>query len=345
MKSAVHMETEASAASVLPIEVDVGGGSPSAGGAELRQHPLSAAFPAMSDEDYIALKDSIESIGVQNAITLFDGMVIDGWHRWRAATELCMNCPTQTLGDVDPRDFVLAQNKARRHVTAAQMAMAIAAVYSWRPVGANQHGGSALSADPSKSTSELAAIAGVGTRTIEQAKAVISATREVQAAVKAGEIGLPKAAAIAKLPQDEQATAIKQPLARKPRSPATAKRGRKPGARPTSPEADQNAHDAHGDTNMADLLTETQSELEAAQRTIAAMKADDKAAEIAKWQRIADVATREKDMTQAKLVEREAEIKRHVNALRLIGRAVGEDDPARVATTAVAFLHRIGAAA
>ena len=42
------------------------------------QHPLSAAFPAMSADDYRALKDSVENIGVQNPITLFEGMVIDG---------------------------------------------------------------------------------------------------------------------------------------------------------------------------------------------------------------------------------------------------------------------------
>lgn len=49
------------------------------------QHPLSAAFPAMQSDEFQALVDSIESIGVQNPITLLDGMVIDGWHRYKAA--------------------------------------------------------------------------------------------------------------------------------------------------------------------------------------------------------------------------------------------------------------------
>ena len=40
------------------------------------------------------------------------------------------------------------------------------------PRGANQFGGSALSADASKTPKELAAIAGTGTRSIEQAKTV-----------------------------------------------------------------------------------------------------------------------------------------------------------------------------
>ena len=49
-------------------------------------------------------------------------------------------------------------------------------------------------------------------RTIEQAKAVqTKAAPEVVEAVKAGEIGLKKAAAIAKLPKEEQAAAIHKP--------------------------------------------------------------------------------------------------------------------------------------
>ncbi len=176
------------------------------------QHQLSAEFPAMSADEYQSLKDSINEIGVQNPITLFEGMVIDGWHRYSAANELGMECPTVELGDVDPRDFVLAQNKARRHVTQAQLAMATTAVYEWRPNGGNH---SALSAECVKSTKELAEAAGVGVRSIEQAKAVqTKAAPEVVEAVKRGEIGLPKAAAIAKLPKDQQAEAIKKPIER-----------------------------------------------------------------------------------------------------------------------------------
>ena len=177
----------------------------------MQQHPLSAAFPAMAADDFQGLKDSIMEIGVQNPITLFEGMVIDGWHRYTAANELGMDCPVVELGDVDPRDFVLAQNKARRHVTQAQLAMATTTVYAWRPVGNPSLSNSAPGAEL-KTTKELAVSAGVSERTIEQAKAVqTKAAPEVVEAVKAGEIGLKKAAAIAKLPQEEQAAAIHKP--------------------------------------------------------------------------------------------------------------------------------------
>lgn len=165
----------------------------------------------MSSDDFDALKSSIEAIGVQNPVTVFEGQIIDGWHRYQAALRVGRECPTVDLAtDVDPRAFVLAQNKARRHILQAQLAIATTAVYAWRPHGDQR---SALSADRSKPTAELAKIAGVGVRSIEQAKAVQEkAVPEVIDAVKRGDIGLPKAVKIAHLPKDEQAEAIAKPL-------------------------------------------------------------------------------------------------------------------------------------
>lgn len=169
-----------------------------------QQHPLSAAFPAMQADEYQALHDSIMEIGVQNPITLLDGMVIDGWHRYTVANELGMDCPTVDLGDVDPRDFVLAQNKARRNLTASQRAAAVTSVYQWVASTVGRPRGEVTS-PLAKTNAELAAIAGTTTRTIQQAKAVqSSAVQAVQDAVKTGAVSVETAAAIAKLPAKEQ---------------------------------------------------------------------------------------------------------------------------------------------
>lgn len=179
----------------------------------LTQHPLSGAFPRPSITEFQALMDSISAIGVKVPITIFDGQVIDGWSRYSAAMKLGMNCPMVELDDTDPQDFAKSQ-AARRNLTPSQTAMVITEIYQWRPVGANQHkGGSTLKVEPQKSAAELAAIAGVHVNTISRAKAVQThAVPEVQAAVKNGEVGLPKAAAIAKLPKAEQAAALTKPL-------------------------------------------------------------------------------------------------------------------------------------
>jgi hypothetical protein len=175
------------------------------------QHPLSAAFPAMHADEFQSLKDSIENIGVQNPITLFEGMVIDGWHRYSAATELGMDCPRKELDAwIDPVAFVRAQNKDRRHLPLSAWALIEVSLREWKPSHRPDKG--ELSSPLQASNQEMADAVGVTKRTIQQAKAVQSnATPEVIAAVKSGEIGLPKAAAIAKLPKEEQAAAIHKP--------------------------------------------------------------------------------------------------------------------------------------
>ncbi|RYH71154.1 MAG: hypothetical protein EON54_00225 [Alcaligenaceae bacterium] len=194
----------------------------------LQQHPLSAAFPPMAPESLDALRDSIVELGVLNPITVFDGQVLDGWHRYMVTQELGYDCPTvELLAEADPRHFVIAQNKARRHVTQAQLAMAVTSVHAWKPLGANQHIESRVNIEcaPSKSATELAELAGVHRNTIAQAKAVqANAEPAVIDAVQRGDIGLPKAAAIAKLPREQQAAAIAAPAPKpsKTKQPALA---------------------------------------------------------------------------------------------------------------------------
>jgi len=181
------------------------------------QHELSAAFPSMSDEARLALRDSIEDVGVLNAVVLFEGKIIDGWHRYCAAREIGASCPTEELpADVDPRAFVLAQNRARRHLNAGQMALVVAAVYGWVPAHRPVADKSAPGADFPKTSSELAEIAGVGVRTIERVKAVIrNGASEVHAAVQSGDVSVKRAAEIAKRPKADQAQALKEACAPK----------------------------------------------------------------------------------------------------------------------------------
>lgn len=190
--------------------------------AEYKQHQLSAAFPVMGEEGFQALKDSVEDIGVQNPVVLFEGKVIDGWHRYCAARELGASCPTVELpADVDPRAFVLAQNRARRHLTASQVAFVVAAVHEWAPAHRPQADKSVPGADFPKTAPELAEIAGVGVRTIERAKAVVrDGAPEVQAAVQSGEVSVKRAAQIVKRPKPEQAAALKATAAPKAKAAA-----------------------------------------------------------------------------------------------------------------------------
>jgi len=176
---------------------------------KLQQHPLSAAFSPMPTEAFQGPVDSVGEIGVQNPITLFEGMVVDGWHHYLASIEAGMDCPTVEFGDVDPKDFVIAQNKARRHLSQSQLALATSYVYARRSVGNPAFVQSGSECPIAKTNAELAEISGASEHTIKQSKSFQHhAAPEVLEAVKRGEVGLPKAAAIAKLPLDEQAAPV-----------------------------------------------------------------------------------------------------------------------------------------
>lgn len=180
------------------------------------RHPLSAAFPDMSPEEYSELLDSVKKIGILNPIVMFEGMIIDGWHRYKASVELDIECPADDLPeDIDPCDFVIAQNISRRSLTASQRALAVVMVNSWRPRGKPKTPPQEV-VSKTKSNADMVEISNTSKKTIENAKFVAkNAIPEVIEAVQAGEIGIVKAAQIAKLGKEKQADALKQPVAKK----------------------------------------------------------------------------------------------------------------------------------
>lgn len=159
------------------------------------QHPLSAAFPAMSDEDFQALKDDIEVNGQREPVMVFEGMVLDGWHRYRACVDLGLKPQQFTFpeGD-DPVAFVKGANLHRRHLTASQRAAAVVACAAWVPANIGRPRGEATS-PLAKTNADLASEAHVTPRTIQQAKAAQKAG--LSEAVKDGSLTVEQASRIA----------------------------------------------------------------------------------------------------------------------------------------------------
>lgn len=300
---------------------------------EMKQHPLSAAFPAMPAEQFQALKDSIMDIGVQEPITLFEGMVIDGWHRYTAANELGMDCPSVGLGDVDPQAFVVAKNKARRHITMSQIAAAVVAVYQWHPANITKRGepGSPLA----KTNDELAEIAGTSKRTIQQAKVVESkATPEVQAAVKSGAMSVKKAAETVK-PAKFQGRPKKVPAAKLFDAEVKAAQLQKE----VDSLREQKAGDGEDHGADFDPLEELAAMNEEIAKLRKALEADDKAAEVIKWQGLCDVAQRRSDEHLATINSRDRQIKFLARQLERCGKAVGETDQDKIAPAVEAAIR------
>jgi len=95
---------------------------------ELEIHPLAHCLPDMPEDQFEAFKEDISGLGVLEPITLLDGMILDGRHRYRACKDLGIECPTRTVSDVSPHDLVMSMNFFRRHLDESQRAMVAAAL-------------------------------------------------------------------------------------------------------------------------------------------------------------------------------------------------------------------------
>ena len=89
------------------------------------QHPLSAIFPAMTAADFAQLRADIAANGLRQPIIIYDGQVLDGWHRYRACSETGTEILAEafTGDDRAAQDFVLSANLARRHLTTSDRAI------------------------------------------------------------------------------------------------------------------------------------------------------------------------------------------------------------------------------
>lgn len=164
---------------------------------DLKQHPLSAAFPAMEQDDLARLAIDIQDNGLIEPGVLFEGMILDGWHRYQACLYGEVEFVATEYAGSDPVKFVTSRNFHRRHMTASQRAVAIVACNEWKPVGANQHAevGSETVSTPQKSNAELAKEAQTTVRTVTDAKAAVKAG--LGKAVRDGDMSAHTAAAVA----------------------------------------------------------------------------------------------------------------------------------------------------
>jgi|SRR5262245_1830554 len=118
--------------------------------APLKFHPLADIFPLMEGEEFDALVADIKANGLQEPITLYDGMILDGRNRYRALRALgvfseledaearprqyCAAYPGWFKGcRYDPAGYVISANIHRRHLTAEQKRELIAKLIAAQP--------------------------------------------------------------------------------------------------------------------------------------------------------------------------------------------------------------------
>ena len=89
---------------------------------QYEQHPINSILPSMRDEEYSSFIESIEAIGfVSPNIAIYEGRILDGWHRYRAAKELGLThkltfVSKDDVENFDPFSFVMGMNNFRQHL-------------------------------------------------------------------------------------------------------------------------------------------------------------------------------------------------------------------------------------
>lgn len=88
----------------------------------LQPHKLCELIPEMTDAEYSELREDIQRNGQLEAITLYEGQVLDGRHRARACAEIGIEPWTREYHGTTPAEYVIALNVHRRQLTTGQKA-------------------------------------------------------------------------------------------------------------------------------------------------------------------------------------------------------------------------------
>jgi ParB-like chromosome segregation protein Spo0J len=173
-----------------------------------RFHPLANVFPLIGGEEFAELVEDVRANGLFSPVVMFEGKILDGRNRYLACQQLGIPHTEKQFTGEDAAAYVWSANAVRRQLTASQKALAAAKI-SDAKVGYNQDGQptgtGARVRVPVTTIGDAARMAGVGRRTVEEAKRVLtSAVDEVVAAVEEGELSVHTAERVSQLPADEQ---------------------------------------------------------------------------------------------------------------------------------------------
>jgi protein gp37/ParB-like chromosome segregation protein Spo0J len=191
----------------------------------MMRHPLCRLFPPMREADYTALKASLAARGYDptKPVVLYEGQILDGWHRWKAARKFGLTATTREYHGADPLGQVLADNLDRRHLDEGGRALVAARLAKLR------QGQTKTDRPIGLSETEAAGRFNIGTTTVKRARRVLDAgTPELVAAVEQGMLAVSLAADLAELPASQQRRVLTEPdrNARKALSKRLAAQGR-----------------------------------------------------------------------------------------------------------------------
>jgi hypothetical protein len=184
-------------------------------------HPIAALMPAMSADDYARLRDDIKGRGLLEPIVLYEGLILDGRHRFTACTELHIEPKTTTYSGSDPVGFVYSKNVAHRHLTKGQLAMIAAKMKGFyseqakarmlagkHPVGNSAQG-------RRKARDEAGKVVGVCGTSVDEAEYILRhGVPTLVAKVEAGEVSINEGRKVAAMRNARQEQIMSMPNAK-----------------------------------------------------------------------------------------------------------------------------------
>lgn len=173
---------------------------------EYQFHPLANIFPLIDGQSYKDLMADVLKHGVREPVWLYEGQILDGRNRYRAAVAMGVDCPVQEYTGQDATAFVVSLNLHRRHLNEAQRGMVAAKLETLKQGRPNKD---ANLHDCSVSRSDAAEMLNVSARTVAAASKIQDeAPPEVVHAVEAGEVSINLATQFQALPDEVKHEAL-----------------------------------------------------------------------------------------------------------------------------------------
>lgn len=169
----------------------------------LEFHPLANLFPLIEGAEFEQLVADIKANGVREPVITYEGKILDGRNRFKAANAAGAEVPFREYEGADPLGFVISLNLHRRHLNESQRAMVAAAIATL-----GQGKPANLPVKP-VTQAEAAERMQVSERSVRAAAKVRDeGAPELADAVRSGAVSVSAAADVAELPKAEQAEIV-----------------------------------------------------------------------------------------------------------------------------------------
>ena len=139
-------------------------------GTFLESHPdYCKVWPPMPPQTFRELTDTITVAALRrHPVIIYEGMILDGQHRFQAAQIRGMDCPSREYIGDDPGGYVIQENATRRHSPLNMIAQVVVGIRDLQPRGRPQTDQETRQ----YSSEELASEIGASPSTVERARQI-----------------------------------------------------------------------------------------------------------------------------------------------------------------------------